>query len=208
MVSIQLIDIPTRVTDSSISLIDLLYVDSSDDVIIHGTLPKIADHDGIFVSFNLESPKPKPLTKTIFDYKKCDIIGLTKFIKEFDFETCVFHYPTVQQAEQFTKVLTDAIARFVPQKTITIHPKDQPWCNTYTRLLLRKNNRNYQFYKKANSAYVSSLDDPNASEDIITKLTTKRNNALKKSKDSSKFSFQGNRRAKTAKSESEPKEEV
>ena len=48
----QLIDIPTRITDTTTSLIDLLYVDSSEDVVIQGTLPKIADHDGIFASFN------------------------------------------------------------------------------------------------------------------------------------------------------------
>ena len=38
------------------------------------------------------------------------------------------------------------------------------------------------FIKKTNSAYVSSLNDPNASQDIITKLTNKRNNALKNPK--------------------------
>ena len=49
----QLIDIPTRVSDFSTSLIDLFYVDSTDDVHLHGTIPQIADHDGIFVSFNI-----------------------------------------------------------------------------------------------------------------------------------------------------------
>ena len=46
----QLIDIPTRVTDISTSLIDLVFVTSIDRVTCHGTIPKIADHEGVFVS--------------------------------------------------------------------------------------------------------------------------------------------------------------
>ena len=55
----QLIDIPTRITAISISLIDLIFVNKPDDIICHGTIPKIADHDGTVVSFNTKSNKPK-----------------------------------------------------------------------------------------------------------------------------------------------------
>ena len=50
----QLIDIPTRITAISISLIDLIFVNKPDDIICHGTIPKIADHDGTIVSFNIK----------------------------------------------------------------------------------------------------------------------------------------------------------
>ena len=50
----QIIDIPTRVTNDTISLIDLFFADSTDDIICHGTLPKISDHDGIVASYNIE----------------------------------------------------------------------------------------------------------------------------------------------------------
>ena len=55
----KLIDIPTRFTINCISLIDLV----SEDVVCHGTLPKIADHEGVLVSFNTESKNPKPKTR-------------------------------------------------------------------------------------------------------------------------------------------------
>ena len=42
----QLIDIPTRTTGDTISLIDLFFVDKTEDIVCHGTLPRIADHDG------------------------------------------------------------------------------------------------------------------------------------------------------------------
>ena len=43
----QLIDIPTRVREHIISLVDLFFVSSVDSVTAHGTLPSIADHDSV-----------------------------------------------------------------------------------------------------------------------------------------------------------------
>ena len=40
----QLIDIPTRVREHTISLVDLFFVSTIDNVKAHGTLPAIADH--------------------------------------------------------------------------------------------------------------------------------------------------------------------
>ena len=85
----QLIDIPTRVTENTVSLISLIYVNKPDDVICHGTLHRIADHDGVLVSFNTKSEKQKPKTKKIYDYKNADVDGLIRFIKEHDFKHCV-----------------------------------------------------------------------------------------------------------------------
>ena len=61
----QIIDVPTRATEETLSLIDLFFVDKTDDISCHGTLPKIADHDGILASFQLETQKPKLKTKII-----------------------------------------------------------------------------------------------------------------------------------------------
>ena len=155
----QLIDIPTRFTINCISLIDLIFVNESDDVVCHGTLPRIADHEGVLVSFNIESKKQKPKTKIIYDYKNADIIGLTKYIKEFDFDNTVFSKPTVNQTDIYSEILKNAFAQFV-----------QPWANNYTRLLLRKKNRNYLFYKKCELDYRNCLNTVNARPEIVTRF--------------------------------------
>ena len=56
----QLIDIPTRITEDTISLIDLFFVDKMEDIVCHGTLPRIADHDGILLSYNWKNHKQRP----------------------------------------------------------------------------------------------------------------------------------------------------
>ena len=140
----QLIDIPTRTTENTISLIDLFYVKNRDNIVAQGTLPKIADHDGILCSFNIQNTKPQIRTREIFDYKNADLTGLTEYIKHFDFNNTVISYNVFTQTETYTDVLTEAFSKFVPTRTIQVRPVDQSWTNTFTRLLLRRKNRNYQ----------------------------------------------------------------
>ena len=85
-------------------------------------------------------------SKIVYDYNNADKAGLIKFIKEYDFESVVFNEPIIKQAEVFTNVLQNAFSKFIPCKTILVRPSDQSWCNNFTRLLIRKKNRNYQFY--------------------------------------------------------------
>ena len=194
----QQIDIPTRVTETTTSLVDLIFLFNNDNLQSHGTLPRIADHDGTFVSFHCFQEKVKPLTKTIYDYKNADEKGLIDFIKNYDYNSAVFTKPIHEQPEIFTNILSDAFSKFVPTKTFVIKPNDQPWCNSYTKLLLRKKNRNYQLFKKTNSQYISACGQPNISPEVVTRLRNKKVNAFKKSRDAANESTKANRRAKMA----------
>ena len=78
----QLIDIPTRVTSDCISLIDLIYLHNIDSVTCHGVLPRIADHEGIFVLFHCTQDKVFVQKKIIFDYTNIDKVALTNYIKK------------------------------------------------------------------------------------------------------------------------------
>ena len=192
----QLINIPTRVTETTISLVDLIFVNQQDDVVCHGTLPKIADHDGVIVSFNIQTEKVAPRTKIIYDYKNADVDGLIQYIKEYDFQNNVFCHPVIQQAELYTNVLSDAFSKFVPSKTVTLRQTDAPWCNTFTRLLLRKKNRNYLLYKKCVLEYKAIISQTDYNPQIATRLLNKRNKAWEKSRLSANESLKVNRRAK------------
>ena len=194
----QLIDIPTRVTSNTTSLIDLIFTSNVDNIQSQGTLPPLADHEGIFVNFHRIQVKDSLLRKSIFDFKRIDEIGLRNFIKNYDFETNVFSKPVLQQAEAMTCILDAAQRKFVPIKTITISPRDQPWVNSYTRLLLRKKNRNYHILKKINSQLFSVLNKHGVSDELVTRLRNKKNRASKLARSSSNESTKANLRAKNA----------
>ena len=170
----QLIDIPTRVTLNTTSLIDLIFINNVDNIQSQGTLPPIADHEGFFVNFHQIQVKETLIKKSVFDFKRIDEIGLRNFIKNYDFESKVFSKPVLQQAEAMTCILEAAQRQFVPIKTITINPRDQPWVNSYTRLLMRKKNRNYRIFKKINSQLFSVMNKQGVSEELVTRLKDKK----------------------------------
>jgi hypothetical protein len=62
----QLIDIPTRVTSNTTSLIDLIFTNNVDNIQCQGTLPPIADHEGIFINFHCIQSKESLLKKLFF----------------------------------------------------------------------------------------------------------------------------------------------
>ena len=68
----------------------------------------------------------------------------------------------------------------------------------FTRLLLRKKNRNYQFFKKCELDYTNILKQPNPAPDLVTRLLNKRNKAHDKAREAANDSSKVNRRAKNA----------
>ena len=96
------------------------------------------------------------------------------------FETVLFSKPVVNQTEIYTEILKQAFEQFIPVKNITIRPTDAPWCNSYTKLLLRKKNRNYQIYKRHEVEYKNILNTNNARPEIVTRLLNRKNKALAK----------------------------
>ena len=68
----QLIDIPTRVTRTTTSLLDLVFCNNINNITSHGILPQIADHNGTFIGFHCHKEKVKTKTKIVHDYKKLD----------------------------------------------------------------------------------------------------------------------------------------
>ena len=72
------------------------------------------------------------------------------------------------------------------------------WCNSYTRLLLRKKNRNYQIFKKCTCDYQNALNEQNSSPELVTRLLNRKNKAFAKARQAANDSSRANRRAKAA----------
>ena len=152
--------------------------------------------EGVLASYKLTLEKRKAKTQLIYDYKNADIDGLTNFIKSYDFDTNVFSHPITKQADIFNGILINAFSQFVPCKSVIFRANDQPWSNTYTRLLLRKKNRNYLFYKKINNEYNNLLSKPNIEPEILTRCKAKMTKAHSKARTAANASNLANRRAK------------
>ena len=102
-----------------------------------------------------------------------------------------------QQAEAYSDILIRARELFVPTKQITIRPCDQPWVNSYTRLLLRKKNRNYHIFKR-DSCKLTNAISKDSSPELVTRLSDKKQSSYKSYRSAANESCKGNRRAKLA----------
>ena len=192
----QLIDIPTQITLDTISLIDLIYIQNDDIVLCHGILPKIADHSGTFMSLDIKREPNKTKTKIVYDYHNIDIDGLTNYVKNYDFVSNVFSSNLEDQTSLYSKFLTDAFEKFVPSKTVQIRVNAPPWCNAYTRLLMRKKNRNYNFFVKCTQNYEKARLSNNISNETMTQFKKQKEKANKNYKVASKESLNAHRRVK------------
>jgi hypothetical protein len=105
--------------------------------------------------------------------------------------------PVCDQAEAYSNILIQAREKFVSTKTIVIRPCDQPWVNSYTRLLLRKKNRNYQIFKKV-SLKLAKVTSTNVCLELVTRLSEKKQRSYRRYNTAAKESQKGNRRAKLA----------
>ena len=147
---------------------------------------------------NVKNKKQKTKKKTIYDYKKADFPGLIQFIKNYDFENTVFCQAIKDQTDIYTEILKEGFLEFVPQKTITLHDSEAPWCNGYTRLLLRKKNRNYKIFKKYETSYKQLINSNNPRPETVTCYLNRKNKAFEKSRQSANDSLKANRRVKAA----------
>ena len=147
----QLIDIPTRVTDSirgvTTSLIDLIFCKDIDTIQSHVTLPCIADHDGVFVSFHCQIEKVKQGTKesliTRMWTKLPSMISSKLLILK---QSCQNQWLSKQKHWQL--FLQMHLPNLFQSKMSPLGSNDQPWVNSYTRLCSRKRIEITSFSKK------------------------------------------------------------
>ena len=95
-----------------------------------------------------------------------------------------------------TKILTECFSKFVHSKQVTVRPQAPAWSNTYTRLLQRRKNRNYTFYKQARTKYMTVSSNTDSNPDTITTLFNKQARAHLQSNESRNASTNANKRAK------------
>ena len=148
----QIIDIPTRHFNNSVSLIDLIFFNSHsnlENLVLSATLPPIADHCGTLCSLNTLTFKQSPKKCLSFDYQDKDI-NWKNLCCELDSLNDIKLYSNSNidwQVDNFTRKLIQIRNKYIPNKEVTIRPKDNPWFDKDVRKLLRKKNRLFKKYK-------------------------------------------------------------
>ena len=142
----QVIDTPTRVTDRSKSVIDVVFTTHSELIIEHGCIhTSISDHYLIYVIRRLQSPKDKctPNTVSCRSFK-----GFDK--EEFQQMISTAEWPEIDETKDVNElwkdwklIFTDIINKNAPKKTMRLRNKSHAWINSDIRSLMAKRDRTH-----------------------------------------------------------------
>lgn len=146
----QLIESPTR----NDYLLDLLITDSPECVFDTGVLDPIdqLDHSIIFGSLASARPKLAKVTRKIWLYNHGNFDRLNNLLFLTDWESLFSAYPDVDELTvNFTHLLLQYVDLCVPNKTVTIRPRDKPGMTGEIRRLFRVAKRLHRKSKRTNN---------------------------------------------------------
>ena len=176
---VELIDIPTRKVGMSTSLIDLIFVNKTDDVVLTATTPPIADHCGTLISMNTLTFKKPPKKFIKYDYDTANWEGIEATLQplnnkfQYDDSIELSQEAVDKMAAEFCETLIKIRDDHVPHKSVTIYEKDKPWLDNTTRRKLTKKNRAFKVYSKAIDQIKKNNTQTTAANEKIKKLFDK-----------------------------------
>ena len=127
----QLISTPTRITNTSSTLIDLLLVSNESNVKFSGSCdaPGISDHFFVYLAYSLKKPKFKSKVVNRRDFRKFDNIAFSSEVEVAPWEN-VFCVDNVDDKVVILEnIINDILDKFAPYRTFVIKRSTTPWLN-------------------------------------------------------------------------------
>ena len=148
----QLINEPTHSTETSSTLIDLLFTRNPENIIISGAGDAFLDqnlryHCPTYAVFNFDKPKYQCYKRKIWKYDDGDYGQLRQLIQEFNLQSLKNEDINVY-AENVTNKILELCELAIPNKTITVRPTDPPWVSGHIRRLIRRRKRAHRKAKR------------------------------------------------------------
>lgn len=149
----QLIKAPTRITKDTTSLLDLIITDSPGYIMESGVLPPMCkmDHCTIYCKLKIISNRGQVFKRKIYSYSRADYISLRRGLAEAPWHVGFDIFDDINDTvDYWCKLFMESIDHFIPNKTITVRPKDKEWMTPNVRRLLNKRDRLYRKFSCSN----------------------------------------------------------
>ncbi len=145
----QVIKEPTRVTSHSATLLDLIITNYPGYFVFSDILspPSGCDHSFVYARINIFLEKPKCYTRHIWDFSKIDYTILHTNLLNINFEEICMITDNIDDLYcKWYEKFCEALEISIPNRTVTIRPRDKPWINSDIRKAIRKRNRLLKLY--------------------------------------------------------------
>ena len=147
----QIINEPTRTTDHSSTILDLLITNHVDLISFSGVLPGFSDHDIPFSIHNYSIPKNDPPPRKRYLYHKADWPAIKSNLLNFQNQYFSLHKDNDIHTKWnlFKNTILNLIDQHIPFKFQKSYHK--PWHTSSIKRLIRKKQRLYNKAKKTKS---------------------------------------------------------
>ena len=137
----QIIKNPTRITDKSKILIDLLFVKDFNKVKTVGQcdVPGVSDHFFIYMSYNIKKPKFKAYTVTRRDFRKFDVPTFQRAAEVANWENVFSVNDVNDKVAILERTINDLLDTFAPYRTFKITKANStPWITDEIKQVMNK----------------------------------------------------------------------
>lgn len=149
----QLINEPTRITNTSQSIIDVIYINKPEFIINSGTTNAdlISDHRLIFCNMNINTKRPKPKLVTYRDFKNFVYDEFLRDLGKVHWDDILY----LQSIEEKVQFLNNNILllfdNHAPYTTSRVTKPYAPWLTDNVKFLMKERDRALSNYKILNT---------------------------------------------------------
>lgn len=156
----QLIDSPTHFTEHSSSLIDLIIVRHSHNIITSfvadSFIPDLVRfHCPVVCVLKFSKPKQTCYNRRIWSYDRGNYTEYKQLLNSYDW-SFIDTEETDSVADKIADNILTAAAATIPNKNVTIRPGDIPWMNNTLRQLIKQRQKLHKIAKRSNTEYAWS----------------------------------------------------
>ncbi len=148
----QLISEPTHVMGESKSCIDLTFTDQPNLFIesgVHPSLHEQCHHQIIHGKVSIDNLAPPPFSRKIWFYDRADISSIRKSMELFRWREVLSEIDCPNlKVKLLNDVLLNIFSNFIPNKSITVRPRQAPWITQSIKNFIRKKNKAYSTFIK------------------------------------------------------------
>ena len=126
----QLIKTPTRITETSKTLIDLIFVGHDENVLFSGATdaPGISDHHFTYLAYNIKKEKVKPQIIKTRVFKNFDFEGFRNYAENINWESIFYVGDINTKVTILENLINQVFDIFAPYRTFTVRkPGGTPW---------------------------------------------------------------------------------
>ena len=187
---------PTRITPHSQTILDQFITNVPQMVRSVSVLPPVSsnDHCTISMELNFRVPNSQSYTRTMWDFKNANFDNFRDAISRYNWQELLNNANDINVAtEAWTVQLLKIAKETIPNKLVTIRPKDKPWYTNALRQLCRTKNRlfkkakqinsphHWEKYKRVRNRYFNDITDAKlAYDDNKYKILADKNTSCKK----------------------------